>query len=120
MIACPYQVRSFYSEEREYFPNQDLTDFEKMGKLLYPLQTGVVHKCNFCLEIVDEGLKRGLKPGVDREATPVCVANCPTKARYFGDLDDPDSEVASLIVSRRATQLCPEYGTDPSVYYVGA
>jgi len=118
LIACPYQVRSYYSEEKEYFPHQGLTEFEEMRKRLYPLQTGVVLKCTFCLERIDSGIKQGLKPGVDREATPACVIICPAKARYFGDLDDPGSEVSSLIMEKRAVQLHPEYGTDPSVYYV--
>jgi Fe-S-cluster-containing dehydrogenase component len=118
LIACPYQVRSYYSEEKEYFPRQGFTEFEEMRKRLYPLQTGVVLKCNFCLERIDAGIKQGLKPGVDRDATPACVIICPAKARYFGDLDDPDSEVSSLIMEKRAIQLHPEYGTDPSVYYV--
>ena len=118
LIACPYQIRSYYSEEKEYFPNQGFTEFEKMRKRLYPLQTGVVLKCNFCLERIDAGIKQGLKPGVDRDATPACVIICPAKARYFGDLEDPDSEVSSLIMEKRAVQLHPEHGTDPSVYYV--
>jgi Fe-S-cluster-containing dehydrogenase component len=69
------------------------------------------------MERIDAGLKRGLKPGVDREATPVCVITCPTKARYFGDLDDPSSEVSQLIRKWQATSLHPEYGTEPAVYY---
>ena len=89
-----------------------------IGQELYPLQTGTVVKCNFCVERIDEGIKKGLKPGVDREATPACVITCPPKARYFGDLDDPDSEVSMLIKEKRGFQLHPEYGTDPSVYYV--
>ena len=36
---------------------------------------------------------------------------------YF-DLDDPDSEIAMLIKEKRGFQLHPEYGTDPSVYYI--
>ncbi|MFC1874408.1 4Fe-4S dicluster domain-containing protein [Chloroflexota bacterium] len=118
LIACPYQVRSFYAHEKEYFPGQGLTEFERIGAKLYPLQTGVVLKCDFCLERVDEGLEKGLRPGVDLEATPACVNICPAKARFFGDLDDPDCTAAKLIREKRAVQLHPEYGTDPSVYYV--
>jgi len=119
LIACPYQQRTYYSDDKkEYFPGQGLTELELIGKELYPLQPGTVVKCNFCIERVDEGLAKGLRPGVDREATPVCVNACPTKARTFGDLDDPDSEVSILIKQRKGLQLHPEYGTDPSVYYV--
>jgi len=118
MMACPYQARSFYSDEREYFPGQGLTPFEEIGKQLYPHTPGTVVKCNFCMERIDAGLAKGLKPGVDREATPVCVINCPTKAMYFGDLDDPYSEVSELIKERRGKPLHPEYGTEPSIYYL--
>ena len=118
LIACPYQVRTYYSDEKEWFPGQGFTEWEKIRKKLYPLQTGVVYKCNFCKERIDEALKNGLKPGVDRDATPACVNACPAKARYFGDLDDPDSEVAQLISARRAVQLRPEHGTGPRVYYI--
>lgn len=119
VIACPYQQRTFYADgKKEYFPGQGLTEPEKIGKLLYPHQPGTVIKCNFCQERIDGGLKKGLKPGIDRAATPACVITCSVKARTFGDLDDPGSEVASLIRSRKGYQLHPEYGTDPSVYYL--
>lgn len=119
LIACPYQQRTYYADgNKEYFTGQGLTEFEVMGRELYPLQPGTVVKCNFCAERIDEGLENGLKPGQDREATPACVVSCPTKARVFGDLDDPTSEVSMLIKERRGFQLHPEYGTNPSVYYI--
>ncbi len=119
LISCPYQVRTYMSsEDKEYFPGQGLTELEEVGKKLYPHQKGVVTKCNFCLERVDKGIEEGLKPGQDREATPACVNTCPTKARYFGDLDDPDSEISVLIREKRAVPLHPEHGTEPCVYYV--
>ena len=119
LIACPYQQRSYLSkDEREYFPGQGLTPFEEMGKVLYPLEKGTVAKCTFCIERIDEGLKKGLTPGVDRDATPACVNACPVSARHFGDLDDPESNVSILIRDKKATPLHPEYGTDPSVFYI--
>jgi Fe-S-cluster-containing dehydrogenase component len=119
MIACPYQARTFYEDgDKEYFPGQGLTEHEKIGKLLYPHQEGVVQKCIFCKERIDAGLARGLKPGVDREATPACVISCPTKAMHFGDLDDPYSEIARLIKEKKGKPFHPEYGTEPSIYYI--
>ena len=118
LVACPYQVRSFHSNTKAYFPGQGYTPFEELGKQLYPMETGVVVKCTFCRERIDEGLRKGLKPGVDVDATPACVNICPAKARTFGDLDDPDSEVSQLVREKRAAQLHPEYGTEPCVYYV--
>lgn len=119
LIACPYQQRTFYADgSKEYFPGQGLTELEVIGKELYPLQPGTVVKCNFCAERVDEGSAKGLRPGVDREATPACVNACPPKARTFGDLDDPNSEVSKLIRDRKGFQLHPEFGTEPSIYYL--
>jgi len=119
VIACPYQQRMFYADgEKEYFPGQGFTELETIGKTLYPLQSGTVVKCNFCVERIDRGIELGLTPGVDREATPACVNACPVKARTFGDLDDPYSEVSVLIKEKMASPLHLEYGTEPSIYYI--
>jgi Fe-S-cluster-containing dehydrogenase component len=120
IIACPYQNRTFLSKDKNpgYFPGYALTGFEKKGKKLYPHQVGTTEKCNFCLERIDAGLAKGLKPGIDREATPACVNICQARALTFGDLDDPESEVSKLVREKAGFQLRPEYGTDPSVYYI--
>lgn len=120
IIACPYQNRSFLSNDKDkgFFPGKTKTDFEKAGKKLYDHQTGTTEKCNFCMERIDAGLAKGLKPGVDRDATPACVNTCPAQALTFGDLDDPDSEISKLIREKNGFQLHPEYGTDPSVYFI--
>lgn len=116
MMACPYGSRHFYTTVSSYFPTGQLTPDEKLG--YSQLQTGVVMKCNFCQERIDQGLKKGLQPGADPDATPACVNTCITKARYFGDLDDPKSEVSQLITRKQGYQLHPEFGTEPSVYYL--
>ncbi|UCG65905.1 MAG: 4Fe-4S dicluster domain-containing protein [Deltaproteobacteria bacterium] len=116
VVACPYGARSFYREEGSSFPGEGLTPYEKIGYLQF--QTGVVTKCNFCQDRVDLGLRRGMQPGVDPEATPACVNACIAKARFFGDLDDPESEVSQLIRLKLGFQMRPEVGTNPSVYYL--
>lgn len=119
LIACPYQQRTYHDNNKAgYFPGQGLTPWEEMGRKLQPYQTGVVLKCTFCVERIDEGVNEGLTPGVDREATPACVIACPAKARHFGDLDDPGGEVSQLIKEKKGVQLHSEFGTDPSVYYL--
>jgi Fe-S-cluster-containing dehydrogenase component len=104
MMACPYQARRFISKTNGYFSEFGLTPFERLG--LESHQTGVVEKCNFCVDRVEKGQQ------------PACVLHCVTKARYFGDLDDPNSEVSKLIAKRSGFQLRPECGTNPSVYYL--
>ena len=69
-------------------------------------QTGTVAKCNFCMDRVDQD-----KP-------PHCVATCHQKARIFGDLDDPDSDVSKLLKNNRTAQLLGELNTNPSVFYI--
>ena len=118
VIACPYQQRQFYSGKETYSFSQGFTELELIGKELFPLQQGTVVKCTFCKEVIDEGIFKGLKPGLDYEATPACVNACPVKARLFGDLDDPDSIVSGLIRGRKGFPLHSELGTEPSVYYI--
>lgn len=67
---------------------------------------GYVDKCTFC----DHRLKKGEKPA--------CVAVCPTRCMYFGDLDNPDSEISQLLNRRTHKTLIPEAGTSPRVYYL--
>jgi len=120
VIACPYQNRTFFSKDKDpgYFPGHKRTRFEEVGKKLYPHVAGTTEKCNFCMERIDAGLAKGLKPGVDRAATPACVNTCQARALTFGDLDDPNSEVSRLIKERNGFSLHPEYGTEPSVFYI--
>jgi phenylacetyl-CoA:acceptor oxidoreductase subunit 1 len=78
----------------------------------------VVEKCTFCRHRIDAGVKIGLVPGVDPEATPACVNICPVNARTFGDLKDPESAISKLIADNSTIVLREELGTRPSVYYI--
>jgi phenylacetyl-CoA:acceptor oxidoreductase 27-kDa subunit len=79
---------------------------------------GVVEKCSFCYQRIDRGLSLGLKPGVDRQATPACVVACPVGARKFGDLNDPESEVSKILANNASIRLRDDLGTSPRVYYL--
>ena len=118
VMACPYHQRTYIDEIRESFPGQGFTAPELLGQQLYPHTPGTVDKCVFCAERIDAGIAAGKVPGKDRAATPACVNTCMTKSRHFGDLDDPTSEVSSLIRSHNGKPLHPEMGTKPSVYYI--
>ena len=65
-------------------------------------------KCTFCRE------RRQNEPGKD----PYCVQTCHQKARIFGDLDDPNSEVSKLIGSVETVRLMEDLGTGPQIYYI--
>jgi sulfite dehydrogenase (quinone) subunit SoeB len=68
---------------------------------------GVMKKCTLCVDrIYNENL-----PESERE--PACVQVCPTRARHFGDLGDPDSKVSKLVAERGGVALMPELGYQP-------
>lgn len=138
MAACPYGARSFdfgyqyhspcldappAREETfaaaeptpyENAPSPEYGENRKHNPSVSPI--GNVRKCHFCLHRV----KRGM--------LPACAASCPGRAIYFGDLNDPDSDVYKIgegqdvvfprFLGRNVMQLKPETGNDPSVYYL--
>lgn len=67
---------------------------------------GHIDKCTFCIHRVKKG------------QDPACVAVCPTKCMYFGDTDDPNSEISKIIKTRKWKTLIPEAGTQPNIYYL--
>jgi tetrathionate reductase subunit B len=77
------------------------------ARFLNPI-TKIADKCDFCIHRVSNGL------------VPSCVNTCVGGARIFGDLADPDSNVAKLITTNHVTVLRREMGTQPNVYYIGA
>ena len=79
---------------------------------------GVPEKCSFCYQRIDRGLELGLTPGEDPAATPACVVACPTGARIFGDLNDPNSKVSQILSENPSYRLRENLGTNPRVYYL--
>jgi sulfite dehydrogenase (quinone) subunit SoeB len=75
-------------------------------------EAGVMKKCTLCVDrIYDE-----LLPPEDRQ--PACVLACPTHARLFGDLDDPESIASKAVVARGGVGLMPELGYRPVNQYL--
>ena len=86
--ACPYGARE-YSEVR-----------------------GTMQKCTLCVDrIYNETLDE-----YDRQ--PACVMACPTRARHFGDLGDPQSKVSKLVAERGGYDLMAEMGYKPVNKYL--
>ena len=75
-------------------------------------EAGVMKKCTLCVDrIYNENL-----PEEDR--VPACVRTCPSGARHFGDLGDPDSDVSKLVADRGGFDLMPDLGTKPVNKYL--
>ncbi|MDR3298823.1 MAG: oxidoreductase [Candidatus Accumulibacter sp.] len=64
-------------------------------------------KCDLCAHFLDQGF-----------ANPRCVEMCPTSALVFGDLNDPDSEVARLVAEKNPSSSHPEFGLKENVLYL--
>jgi molybdopterin-containing oxidoreductase family iron-sulfur binding subunit len=120
IVACPYGVRNFNYKDQELkeYLRPDLPPTrEDRGKWPFPTRVrGVVEKCTFCFHRIDEAIKNGQEVGVD--VMPACVEYCPSHARTFGDLEDPNSEVSRLLASRTAFRLRQDMGTEPKVFYL--
>ncbi|MEG0016290.1 MAG: 4Fe-4S dicluster domain-containing protein [Gordonibacter sp.] len=102
MAACPYEARVFNWQDAERDPDFDYGDARVVRR-----PKGVAEKCTLCKERTDEG------------EDPMCVKVCPARARVFGDLDDPTSEIAHLVRDKHAGNLLEEFGTRPQLYYYG-
>lgn len=102
MAACPYTgVRSFNWEEPTY-----MMDFSTGDPDVPKHQKHVVEKCTLCYH------------RLVKDEKPFCIQACPGRARFFGDLDDPDSKVSQMIRERPTHQLLPEKSTNPAIYYL--
>lgn len=116
-VACPYTVRHFNWFEPEW--PQEMANYLNPDVFVRP--KGVVEKCSFCVQRIRKARSKAKdegRPLEDGEVTPACVQTCPSKAMYFGDLDDPESTVSKLAHSPRAFRLLEELGTEPKVYYL--
>ena len=115
MTACPYGARNFdfgewYTEDTpKLAPYETAPTFEYGERRVrsdHESPVGNVRKCHFCLHRVREGL------------LPACINDCIGRARYFGDLTDPDSLVSELLRERYSFRLKEELGTQPKVFYL--
>jgi len=94
--ACPYGARNF---NKLLISGKDST------------KNGII-KCDFCDHRVSKGV------------APSCVNICPGRARIFGDLNDPASEVSKLskgfglVEKRNDTTLLPGENTVAMCFYI--
>ena len=114
---CPYKVRRFnyfaYSHDQGRPAESWNPDVTVRGR-------GVMEKCTFCLQRIAaariEG-DRGDKPA--GEVRTACQAACPTQVFTFGNLADPESEVAKRKQSPLDYALLDDKNTHPRVTYEG-
>jgi molybdopterin-containing oxidoreductase family iron-sulfur binding subunit len=99
--ACPYGVRSYNAEEPEYVVDFSLGDADAPKH-----KASVVEKCTFCGNRIARGLE------------PACMELCLARARFWGDLDDPESAINQYVQGKETYFLLEEEGTAPTTIYV--
>lgn len=116
-VACPYGVR-YFNWSNPKFSKQRQNHINKVVPLRY---NGIIEKCTFCshrIELAKERAKKENRELKDTEVAPACVEACCNKARFFGDLNDPESEVSKLARNSRVFRLLEDLGTNPKVIYL--
>ncbi|MBV2168265.1 MAG: 4Fe-4S dicluster domain-containing protein [Bdellovibrio sp.] len=103
MAACPYEARRFNFSTPKVPKEEVNPDQGYLSNRMRP--KGVVEKCHFCLHRTREG------------KNPACMEACPTGARKFGNILDPNSEVAMILKTKRVFVLKEELNTIPSFFY---
>jgi Fe-S-cluster-containing dehydrogenase component len=81
----------------------------------------VMEKCNYCVQRIQEGkfrASRENRPLQDGEVTTACQDSCPTQAIVFGDLNDPNSQVAKLKANTRDYAMLEELNVRPRTTYL--
>ncbi len=101
--ACPYHARRF-NWSKPQIPAAEINPVQ--GYLSNRIRPqGVMEKCTFCLHRTRNG------------KLPACLEACPTGARVFGNLLDPDSEIRWVLQNKRVFVLKEELGTKPQFFY---
>jgi phenylacetyl-CoA:acceptor oxidoreductase subunit 1 len=114
IMACPYDARSIEREPRYAYGEPMQSETARFD----PERLSVATKCTFCKERIDLAAVTGQTPGVDPDVTPACVNSCISGAMVFGDVNDPNSNISTLLDETRHFRMHEELGTDPSVYYI--
>ena len=120
--ACPYDAIRVWEKEIMTYGEGEPTPLDAYARMKHRI--GAAEKCTFCSHRMDFARENGLRPGVDREATPACVIACPVECRIFGDLEGPVSPPTKYMKEarekgRKVFVLRPEANTHPKVVYIG-
>lgn len=122
---CPYKVRRFnwflYSknEEFDYHMNDDLGRMV-LNPDVVVRSRGVMEKCSFCIQktqlTILTAKREGREVKVDEFAT-ACSSACSSGSIKFGDVNNKQSEIATLAEDDRMYHLLEHVGTKPNVFY---
>ena len=94
-----------------------IVDACPIGAIYWNEELEIPQKCTMCAELLDDPEYLSYL-GDEKYKRPRCVEACPNRALYFGDLDDPNSEICKAIAKGNVTQLKELKGQDTSVVHL--
>ena len=103
MAACPYDGRRFNWSKPEVPEAEVNKNQHYLGNRMR--KKGVMEKCTFCVQRTRKG------------KNPACVEACPTGARIFGNLLDPNSTIRWVLENKKVFRLKEDLGTEPKFWY---
>ncbi|QOZ32881.1 TAT-variant-translocated molybdopterin oxidoreductase [Bradyrhizobium sp. CCBAU 53421] len=116
---CPYKVRRFnFFDYRA--PAESPTQAAHNPDVTVRSR-GVMEKCTYCVQRIEAAhvtADKESRPLRDGEVVTACQQACPTQAIVFGDIKDPNAEVARLKRDGRHYVLLEELGTRPRTTYL--
>jgi molybdopterin-containing oxidoreductase family iron-sulfur binding subunit len=130
---CPYKVRRFNYLDFTHTGQVYVEPYWKERMKSFALQRnpdvtvryrGVMEKCTFCTQRVEEAKIAAKRAGNDRKGLPdgavttACAQVCPTQAITFGNVNDEKSKVAQLKTSARNYEMLQELNVRPRTSYL--
>jgi len=116
---CPYKVRRF---NFLLFQDWVTPQFKMMRNPDVTVRSrGVMEKCTYCVQRISEHrieAERENRLIRDLELQTACQQSCPANAIIFGNINDPNSEVAKLKNGQRNYGLLADLNTRPRTTYL--
>ncbi|NQU65258.1 MAG: 4Fe-4S dicluster domain-containing protein, partial [SAR324 cluster bacterium] len=116
---CPYKVRRFNWFN---YPHDDPVQNMVLNPDVVVRSRGVMEKCSMCIPRIQEAKlemkKSGEKVLKDGAIRLACQQSCPADAIVFGDLNDKNSKISTLLGDDRSYHLLEELNVLPRVSYL--
>jgi molybdopterin-containing oxidoreductase family iron-sulfur binding subunit len=115
---CPYKTRRFNWFE---YARSDRLQNMVLNPDVTVRSRGVMEKCSFCLQRIQEAKAEAMRRGVpvrDGDVQPACAQSCPAQAIVFGNMNDPKSAISAARKSPRHYEVLAELNVRPSVGYM--